>query len=133
MTGPREQPIGQALLVCDQIITDAPTNKKSLIGVFNNLMALSFPVLHPSMCVFAALTNGNGQMEATLRCTVDAEEVMKASGRIEFPDPNQVIELVFNLRGIVFPRPGMYTFELLCDGEFVIEKRFQVTKVEPPH
>ena len=129
MTAPKETPLGQALLICDQIITDAETNKKSLIGVFNNLRAITFPAQHPHMSVFAAMTNGNGKMNATLRCSVENHEVLNVSGEIEFPNPNQIIELVFNLKGMVFPRPGLYTFELLCDGEFIIEKRFQVTKV----
>jgi hypothetical protein len=39
-----EKPIGEALILCDQIITEAITNKKSLIGIFNFIAAPQFPL-----------------------------------------------------------------------------------------
>ena len=38
-----------ALLVCDTVITDAMTGKKTLVGIFNALGATKFPHIIPNM------------------------------------------------------------------------------------
>ena len=64
-----DQPIpsGVAIVVCDLIIEDKLTSKKSLIGIFNQIGAQSFPYRHPQICVFVSLTEGRGQCAARLR------------------------------------------------------------------
>lgn len=126
-----EQPMAQALLVCDHIIVEQGTNKKSLIGIFNTIASANFPMTHTRMSVFASLTNGRGSLPAMLRFVrvSDEKEIFSHKGQVEFPDPNQVIELVFNLVNTPFEEPGLYTFELLCDGDLLLEKRFNVAKL----
>src|SRR6266436_5278754 len=110
-----EQPMAQALVICDQIIEEDRTQKKSLMGIFNIIWAATFPVQHPKMCVYASLTNGRGRMKMELRCIrvgderSDDKQILSVSGPIEFPDPNQVVEMVFNLNGVLFERPGLHT------------------------
>ena len=123
-----EKPIGQAIVVCDQIITEAQTNKKSLIGTFNTIGAEAFPMRYLRLCVYAALTNGRGTIPAELRCvcTEDSKTVFACQGSVQFRDPNQVVEIHFVLNGVPFAKPGVYAFELFCEGEPVLEKRFNV-------
>jgi len=40
------KPSVQAFLVCDQVIEDSLTKKKSLIGIFTHLQAVVFPFQH---------------------------------------------------------------------------------------
>lgn len=128
-----EKPIAEALILCDEIINEAGTNKKSLIGTFNNIVAADFPTQHPKICVYAAMTNGQGQMSGELRCVRadDQQEIFKAAGTVQFTDPNQVVEMSFNFRNIVFERPGIYSFELLAGDELLLEKRLYVVRVSP--
>ena len=123
-----ERPIGQALLVCDHIIVEEGTNKKSLIGVFNNIGSSNFPVIHPQMSVFAAMTNGRSTLPTKLRFIRegDQKEIFAAEGMVEFQSPNAVVELVFKLVNVPFEQAGLYTFELYCDEELILEKRFNV-------
>ncbi|MCF6312286.1 MAG: hypothetical protein L3J39_07520 [Verrucomicrobiales bacterium] len=124
-----EAPIGIALILCDSIITDAKTGKNSLIGLFNNINCNSLPSLHARFCIFAQLTNGRGKQSIDIRCqSLQAEEVVfQTGGEIEFVNPNQVIEIQFELLNLTFPHAGMYTVELEADGMLVIESRFNVT------
>jgi hypothetical protein len=126
-----EQPMAQALVICDSIIDDIGTRKKSLIGIFSVINAAVFPVQHPSMTVYASLTNGRGEVPVVLRCVrvEDDHEVLSLAGAVRFPDPNQVIDLVFNLKGVPFERPGLYTFELLSNEIPLLEKRFNVLEL----
>jgi hypothetical protein len=136
MDAKTEQPIAQALVICDQIIEEAGTQKKSLIGIFNNIFSTTFPVQHPTMCVYASLTNGRGRMQIELRgvrvgdAGSDDKRILSVSGTIEFPDPNQVVEMVFNLNGVPFDRAGLHTFELHCEGALLLEKRFSVIEIK---
>lgn len=128
--------MAQALVICDQILEEAGTHKKSLLGIFNNLYATAFPVQHPKMCVYASLTNGNGRMNLELRgvrvgdAGAEDKQFLSVSGTIDFPDPNQVVEIVFNLNGVLFERPGLHGFELHCAGNLLLEKRFSVTELQ---
>lgn len=129
-----EKPIGEAIVICDQIITEAGTNKKSLIGIFNGVASFAFPVQHPRLCVYCAMSNGRGSTTLDLRCirVEDSAEIARISGSVNFPDPTAVIELVFNIINIPFERPGLYTFETSCEGEYLMEKRFNVVQLQPP-
>ena len=123
-----EKPIAEALILCDEIITEAGTNKQSLIGTFNSIVSGNFPMQHAKICVYAAMTNGQGEMTGELRCVRvdDQQEIFKAAGNVKFADPNQVVEMSFNFRNILFERPGLYTFELIAGEELLLEKRFHV-------
>ncbi len=74
------------------------------------------------------MSNGRGEMTVELRCVrmEDSYEVAKIAAPIAIPDPNTVVELVLTFNNIPFERPGLYTFELHCEGEIVMEKRFSV-------
>jgi hypothetical protein len=129
-----EKPLGQAFVICDQIITEAGSNKKSLIGVFNTIGCFTFPAQHPHLSLYCAITNGRGVTSVTLKCvrTDDSFEVVRIDGHIDLVSPNEVVELIFNLNNLPFERSGLYVFELSCGGEYVMEKRFNVLQLTPP-
>jgi len=121
---------GLAIVVCDQIIEDKLTNKKSLIGIFNNIGGVNFPWHHPQISVFVSLNEGRGTCTARLRIVNEAttEPVADVNGQIQFLDIHTVVELNFNLVGLVFPTPGLYSIEFYCDDALVLERRFHVTQ-----
>lgn len=125
-------PSGLAIVVCDQIIEDKLTSKKSLIGIFNNIASHQFPCRHPQISVFVSLTEGRGQCQARLRIVHQESDaaVADVNGQIQFPDVNAVVELVFNLVGLTFPEPGLYAIEFYCDDALVLERRFHVTHAQ---
>lgn len=114
---PPEDPIGLALILCDQIIEDKHTGKKSLIGMFDRVHAGSFPCAHPSLSIFVALTNLEGEVPCEIVCRhADGEPVaFAAKGKISFPDPARVAELVFHFKNVRFPGPGTYWLQFLAD------------------
>ncbi|MEW5895194.1 MAG: hypothetical protein AB1650_05510 [Candidatus Omnitrophota bacterium] len=122
-------PLG--MVICDTIIQDVKTKKKSLIGIFSQINAQEAPVQHPKLSVYVILTEGNGRYDCELRCIRDDDNslIMKANGAIEFKDPQQVLELAFDLNGPVFPSFGHYRFEFLVEGDPTISRKFTVTQV----
>jgi len=57
------KPSVQAFLVCDQVIEDSVTKKKSLIGLFTHLQAMSFPFQHQQMGLYFCLTDAEGNYQ----------------------------------------------------------------------
>lgn len=126
------KPLGIALMICDQVITEAGTNKKSLIGVFNSVSARQFPCRHSRFCIFISITGGHGKARTQVRCVNEQMEktIFGAEGEIAFANPNNVVEAVFEFNNVVFPSPGLHCIEVLSNDEMVLQRRFNVKQIE---
>ena len=129
----KPSPTGLAIVVCDQIIEDKATNKKSLIGIFNNIAAPVFPCRHPQLSVFVSLTEGRGKYAARLRIVNEetGTAVTDVNGEIQLPDIHAAAELAFNFIGLEFAKPGLYSIEFYCDDALILERRFHAVQVKP--
>jgi hypothetical protein len=134
MASEKPSPVGLAILICDQIIEDVQTRKKSLIGTFNNIATMQFPFRHPQLCVFVSLTEGQGAYDARLRIAHEetGDVVAEVNGQVQFPDRNFVAEFNFNLVGLEFKHAGLHSIEFYCDETLVLERRFHVTQMKSP-
>jgi len=128
------KPLLLALVLCDSVIREAGTNKVSLIGIFNGIFGQNFPITHPSLCVYIALTGGHGRTACKLRMTcMDTNAVIfELPGQIEFGDPTNVGEMIFQWNQIRLERPGVYAFEFWVDGELLGSRRLVAQKAQPP-
>jgi hypothetical protein len=134
MTTEKAAPLGLAIILCDQIIEDKATNKKSLIGIFNQIATPSFPCRHPQLAVFVSITEGRSNYQARLRIVHEStgHAVADINGQIQLPDVNAVAELNFTLVGLTFPQPGLYSIEFYCDDILVLERRFHLIQAKQP-
>jgi hypothetical protein len=125
----------KAFLVCDQIIQDTQSGKKSLIGVFHELRAERFPAVHPALWIYANLTDAHGRYVFQLRLVdVERGDVL---GRgepppIDIPGPLQTTELSAQLRNVALPRAGTYEFQLVANDQMLATKAIRVAQVRPP-
>ncbi|MHC4600302.1 MAG: DUF6941 family protein [Planctomycetota bacterium] len=131
------EPSCLAIVLCDYVIEDKATNNKSLIGLFNRVNATDFPCQHPRMVIFISLTDGRGPtiLEVFLERAENRDEIFKAEGNVDFKDPNHVIDIVFDLRGVTFKEPGTHFVGIRTkDGRPLGERKFHVIhmKEEPP-
>ena len=112
-----ESPLGLSLLMCDAIIEDKHTGKKTLVGLFDRVHARRFPCVHPFMCVFVSLTGARGKFPCEVVCRhQDSHTVaFSAKGEVTMRDPRQVVDLVFRLSGVTFAKPEMYWLNFIID------------------
>ena len=98
------------------VIRDELTHKVSLIGLFGIIRAVSFPCVHPLMCIYVALTGGHSRQDMEIRLVrvEDDQPVMAMAGPIEFANPLQVSELNFEWRNVPFEKAGEYVVEVCC-------------------
>lgn len=128
-------PVVKAFLVCDQIIQDAQTGKKSLIGVFHELRAERFAAVHPLLWIYANLTDAHGRYAFQIRLVELSKNEVLGRGEpppIDIPGPLQTTELSAQLRNVSLPRAGTYEFQLLANEQLIATKAIRVLQVTPP-
>ena len=123
------KPSIQAFLVSDQVIEDSVTRKKSLIGLFTHLQAVSFPFQHQQMGLYFCLTDAEGayQFDIELIYLNTEQLVCRATlPRIVIGDRLQISDFGINIPSLIFPAPGRYEFRLKMEGHLIAQKDFNV-------
>ncbi len=123
-----------SLLICDQVIDDKLTNKKSAIGLFNMVVVPQVPVAINQMAILASVTEIVGKVQLELRLVNDRDDsvIFASKGFVAAPSPLAVVDLVFTMQGIRVPTAGQYAFEMLHQGSPLARRRFQVLVRPPP-
>lgn len=122
-----------SLLICDQVIDDKLTNKKSAIGIFNMIMTQQMPAAIHHMAILVSLTEIAGRTELELRLVRDSDNQVMFSGKgaVDAPNPLAIADILFGLQGVRIPEAGQYAIELWGRGELLGRRRFQVL-LRPP-
>ncbi len=112
-----DTPMGLSLVVCDSIIEDKFTGKKTLVGLFDRVQAARLPCVHPTMAVLVSLTGARGEYPCEVICKhTDSKSIaFSAKGKVNLRDPRQVVDLVFRLNGVRFPKADMYWLSFSVD------------------
>lgn len=121
----QSKPCGLSIILCDDIIEDKHSGKKSLIGIFNGVSSFHFPFQLAKMVIFITLMGGNGKYKVKMRIkNPQHKHLIEAEGEIEINHPFQVVDLTFALYNIPFSLTGRYVIEFLCNDEFIFERHF---------
>ena len=123
------KPSKEGMLICDQVITEAGTNKKSLIGIFERICVSKLPCTHPTLAVYVKFTGAEGTYKFRLEL-VDLQSD-RVIGKSVLPplvveDRLASYELVFNLRNLVFQTEGKYEFRIYAEDAVFGAKTFSV-------
>lgn len=123
-----------AMLVCDQIINEEGTNKKSLIGVFERVNAPSYPFVVPRLAIYVKLVDAVGHYDFKLRLVHLKDESLIADIGIgaEIGDVSQHAELALNMGNLPIPAPGKYEFQLYFNEVFLHRVTIDALVVKMP-
>lgn len=127
-------PMLNAMLICDQTFQDEATGKVTLVGVFETVRAYHFPARHGRLCVYAKITDLQGEYRFRLELT-QLEELMvvgQGSFTATFGDRMAAAELSFQLLDVHFERPGRYEFRLYANDRWVGSKTVSVAHAPEP-
>lgn len=123
-----------AMLICDQVITDAETKKKTLVGVFDKYLATNTPFA-ANFAVYAKLIDAAGSYLFMLRMVNlrDEKPVMDLkTNTFDWKDPRSAMELALNFRGIPISEFGGYEFQLFANEVYVGRATMNVGRLTPP-
>jgi len=111
-----EDPLVNAMLLCEHVHADTASGKHTLLGVFDEVRISRFPVDLATFAVYLNLTNLRGTYEVDLLwLRGDTEEELARLGPIggiEVVDPLSRVELVLLGQDLAFPVPGRYVLRL---------------------
>lgn len=118
-----------AWLTCDGVHIDPGSGKHTILGIFSNIHAREFPLIHPFMIWFLSLTDC-APGEHRLRISMGFEEATP-SRLIERPfvshSPLDRINLINEIRGLPFPAAGEYSLLIEIDEELLLSTSIVVT------
>ncbi len=119
-------PITETLLLCDQVITDETTKKKTLVGVFDRIWVSKFPAKHAPAALYIRLFDAQGDCDIRVEYVkVDEDKVLgQVTGTLQSSKRHTTVELGIPLPPIDIPTPGMYEFRLYLNGRYAHKVRF---------
>lgn len=127
-----EKPICNAIILCNEVIEDKRTNKKSLIGLFNSVLSPELPIVQNCLFVMVSLTNI--QRKTPLKLVFrdpELQEYLRIDGEVEYDDPLATMDLVFEIHNVCFRKLGIHHIDISCFDEVPIaNRRFNVIRTE---
>ncbi|MBC8103154.1 MAG: hypothetical protein H7Z41_11260 [Cytophagales bacterium] len=124
---PLERPLCVALVICDVVVEDKRSGNKTLVGLFNSIVAPQIPAVHPRMFLMASLTSGRGTWSFIFRITAPSgREIFKMQDRTRFTDPLAVHDVIVELRNLPLEETGVHFVDLLLNDSPIANRRFTV-------
>jgi hypothetical protein len=121
------------MLLCDQVITEAGSNKKSLIGTFDGVLWPGQPVVLP-VAIYAKITDAEGSYRFHIDYVYVPTDKRLArvtlDHPVEIPDRLRFSELALHLPAPV-PEPGLYEFRLFANDAYVGRAVFSAYPAAP--
>jgi hypothetical protein len=125
-------------LMADAATVDG-TGKLSVLGIFDQIAAPQFPARHGRIALVLRFSTAAGDLgEHTVEIRLGgpgSTEVLRIEGKMGVPEGAQVPlagrrnAQVLNLDGVVFPKPGAYSFEINLDGVHRLSVPLTVTQL----
>ncbi len=108
-----------AWVTCDGVHIDPSSGKHTLLGVFSNISARQYPVVHPFMVWFLTISDcAPGPHRIRISIGLDAAATQALIERpFESHSPLHRINLINEIRNLSFPQPGDYSIVIEIDDE----------------
>jgi hypothetical protein len=125
----RSKPQLLVWLTCDAVHLDPSSGKHTILGVFSNIKARAFPVVHPHMVWFLTLTDvQTGSHRVKLSLGLDpANPVELIHREFESQSPLHRINLINELHNLRFEQPGDYSIVIEVDDEPILATSLTVS------
>ncbi len=124
-----------AMLLCDLVITDAESKKKTLVGVFDRIYTPETPFVYPKgFSIYARLSDAEGVYTFKVEIVyLDEDKVIGSASvnDIKAPERLGIVELIMVLPVGAFEKFGTYEFQLYANDVYVGRTTLLVTTPPP--
>jgi len=116
-------------ITCDGVHIDPSSGKHTILGVFSNIRARQFPVVHPFMIWFMTLSDvPQGEHHIKISLGLDPSNAAPIIDRkFESQSPLQRINLINEIRNLSFDKPGDYSLIIEVDDEPLLATNITVS------
>jgi len=124
-----------AFIVCDTVIQDAATQKRTLVGVFDRVNSPAVPFVLNSVGLYAKMVEGSGAYKLRVRLvnlTKDESPVLEINADANWINADEPMELGFNFAGVPIIEFGTYEFQLFASDVYLGRALLSVSKVQLP-
>lgn len=134
MAEPSPIPTLLAFLVCDTVIHDAGTQKKTLVGIFDQVASPQAPLKINSLGLYAKMVEGAGAYDIKVRMVnlKDETPVMEMGVKAEWKNTDAPLELGLNFGGLPLPDFGTYEFQLFANDVYIGRAVVEAKKLQLP-
>jgi hypothetical protein len=118
-----------AWLTCDGVHIDPGSGKHTILGIFSNIQGQHFPITHPFMVWFLALTDcavGEHRLRISMGLDPTTPQPLLARSFVS-ESPLHRINLINEIRNLSFPQPGEYSLLIEVDDEPLLATSLTVT------
>lgn len=106
------------LHICDSAILEQGTGKVSVIGIFENINAESFPAMHPGMSIVIGFEGDPNNYDVEIVFLDEKEEIVKIPVKITV-GPNRRGNWIQNIVGYTIPRDLTQKIVIKHDNESI--------------
>ena len=120
----------EGLLVCDTVIQDAESGKRSYIGVFETIHSPVFPAQHRKFYVCFRM-QGSGQHNLVIQIIGPKgveDGMITQAGVAQLPREGATVDQAVPFVNVVLPHEGEYSVRLLEDDKMVASTKFKCRK-----
>jgi len=123
-------PVLTAFLVCDQIVEDKATGKKTIVGTFNQIAASEFPTQHAPSSLYVKLIDCEGSYQFKIEfAKVSTQEILaECNGTANSKTRHEYAEYIIPWPSIPLPGPGEYEFRLWMNNSFLGNVRIKASQ-----
>jgi hypothetical protein len=125
-------PLVLGLILCEKAIVEEDTRNVTLVSTFTRLVVEEFPSLPPRFAFYTVLSEGEGSgiLDLVIVHLESNEEIHAARMPVHFADRVAELRVLFRIHRCSFPAPGEYLCTLMLDGEWLAQRRLQVSQKE---
>jgi hypothetical protein len=123
------------MLLCDQIIIEAGSGKKTLVGLFDSMHPPEVPFMLPSMWVYARLSDAEGSYVFKAEIVhLDEDKIVGTAQTAPITAPHRLgfVDLTLQLQMVPFVKFGKYEFQLHANGIYIGRSTLTVQKGPRP-
>jgi hypothetical protein len=134
-----EPTIIPSILLSDQSIVEQGTQKRTIVGCFDQFVFPQFPATYPRFFITSWVTNAEGtlsELDLTMRIEQKGSVHVVHSSSINIPlgeerkfERTQMLAFAIPVPSITFPTPGVYTVLVFFNGEEVGKRDINVLQV----
>ncbi len=123
-----------AILICDQVISDAETKKKTVVGIFDTYASARVP-FGANLAVYARVIDLDGTYKFKFRLAnlrTEQPIIDMETSEVRWTNPRAAFELGVNFRNLPIQEFGTYEFQLYANEVYIGRAVMNVTQMQLP-